>query len=925
MKRTFKSLASIFLMWTLLVGGLVQPVDAAPASGDPAPIPVPPGVRYVTTVEGISQFDLPNGLRVLLFPDESVQNVTINMTYLVGSRLENYGETGMAHLLEHMMFKGSKNHRNIPQELSEHGAHSNASTWVDRTNFYETVQATENNLNWALSLEADRMVNSFIAKKDLDTEMTVVRNEYESGENDPSSIMVERALETAYLWHNYGHPTIGARSDIENVPIEHLQAFYHLYYQPDNAILAVAGGFDAPRTLARIAHIFGAIPRPKRQLPTFYTVEPTQDGEREVTLRRDGDVQDVGVLYHVPPGPHEDFPALDVFVQAMTDAPSGRLYTALVDTKKATSVSGSTYQLHDPGVAYFTAEVRPQASLDVATQALVTAVERDVQEHPITVQEVERAKNSILKQLELSMNDSQHVGLELSEWEAMGDWRLLFLYRDRLTSVTPADVQRVALKYFKPSNRTLARFLPTKQPDRVQIPPVTDVASLVSGYKGKVTVSRGERFEASPQNIEKRLTRVDVGGIKLTLLKKRTRGNMVRLEMTLHFGNEESLRGKAMIAAMAGSMLMRGTQHHTRQQLKDEFDRLKARVSVDGDVTSATVSVETVSDNLPQVMALVAEILREPSFPEKEFETLRQEYLSAYEQNLSDPEAVGNNALSRHMAPFPRDDIRYVATPQEDVDEVKTVTLDQVKAFHRGFYGASFGEIAVVGDFDASSFPATIRRLFGDWKAPVGWTRVPSVYHDVPALDRFVDTPDKENAYYISGMEIAMNSDDPDYPAMVLGNYILGGGFLNSRLATRLRQKEGLSYGVGSYFSANALDKQGEFGAYAIYAPQNGQKVKQAVREVLETAFKDGFTDKEVEAAKVGILQSRQVERAKDSALVARLQSYRYIGRTMAWDVAFENKLRALTAKQIVEALRRHIDLTKLNVVMAGDLKKATR
>src|SRR3989449_1880770 len=285
--------------------------------------------QQITSVEGITEYRLANGLRVLLFPDQSKPTVTVNITYLVGSAQEGYGETGMAHLLEHLQFKGSKGHTNIYQELTSRGARTNASTWFERTNFFETLQATDANLQWALGLEADRMVNSFIARKDLDSEMTVVRNEFERGENDPSSVLEERVLSTAFLWHNYGHSTIGARSDIENVPIDRLQAFYRRFYQPDNAILLVAGKFDEAKTLGLVTKYFGPIPKPQRVLQSNYTVEPTQDGERSVTLRRVGEVQGVVVAYHLPAGSHPDFAALDVAGAVLGVSPSGRLYKAL--------------------------------------------------------------------------------------------------------------------------------------------------------------------------------------------------------------------------------------------------------------------------------------------------------------------------------------------------------------------------------------------------------------------------------------------------------------------------------------------------------------------------------------------------------------------------------------------------------------------
>src|SRR5258705_11810655 len=249
------------LALALLVSFLVSSFSALAQTAGPA---LPKGVEFVTSVEGINEYRLANGLRVLMFPDQSKQTMTVNITYLVGSATENYGETGMAHLLEHLVFKGTPKHTNIPQELTSHGTRPNGTTWSDRTNYFETFAATDENLNWALDLESDRMVNSFIAKKDLDSEMTVVRNEFELGENSPFNVLLERSMAASYIWHNYGKTTIGARSDIENVPIERLQAFYRNYYQPDNVVLLVAGKFDEQKKLGLVDKYFSPIPRPTR-------------------------------------------------------------------------------------------------------------------------------------------------------------------------------------------------------------------------------------------------------------------------------------------------------------------------------------------------------------------------------------------------------------------------------------------------------------------------------------------------------------------------------------------------------------------------------------------------------------------------------------------------------------------------------------
>ncbi|MBS1788366.1 MAG: insulinase family protein [Acidobacteria bacterium] len=886
-----------------------------------SPAGLPAGVEKITSVEGITEYRLKNGLRVLMFPDQSKQTITVNVTYLVGSKHENYGETGMAHLLEHMVFKGTPKHTNIPQELTEHGTRPNGSTWYDRTNYFETFAATDENLKWALDLESDRMVNSFIAKKDLDSEMTVVRNEFEMGENDPFGVLLERIYSTAYLWHNYGKSTIGARADIENVPIERLQAFYKRYYQPDNAVLLVAGKIDEAKTLAMVADYFGKLPKPDRVLQKIWTDEPTQDGERSVIVRRVGDVQLVASAYHVPGSSHADTAAVNALIQILSEQPAGRLHKALVETKKAAAVFGFPYIFGEPSLFIVGAQLRQEQSLDEARDVMLKVVE-DLAKNPVTKEEVERAKTNLLKEIELKLNSVDDVGLEMSEWIGYGDWRLLFITRDRIRKLTPEDVQRVATTYLKQSNRTLGEFIPTAKPDRAEIPANPDVLAMVKDYKGDAKVAEGEAFDPTPSNIESRAVRASAAGIKYTFVPKRTRGNTVVADLTLHFGDEKSLMNRETAGGLAGSMLMRGTAKHTRQQIKDEFDKLKARVSVDGSAASAVASIETTRENLPAVLKLVVEILREPSFPADEFEQLKQEQLADIEAQRSEPTQMAITEAMRHLRPYPKGHVNYTSTPEEAIADLKAATLDQVKKFYADFYGAGNGELAVVGDFDEKEISRLTADLFGGWKSKMPYARIGETFHEVVTVNRNLEAPDKANAFFLAGEPLNLRDDDPDFPALVLGNYMLGGGFLNSRLAVRIRQKEGLSYGVGSQLQASSLDKSGMFLTYAIYAPQNRDKLEAAFKEEIEKMLKDGFTAEEIAAAKKGWLQSRQVSRAQDNELAGRLRGYTFLNRTLAWDADLEKKVGSLTPEQIVAALRKYIDPAKISIIKAGDFAK---
>jgi zinc protease len=906
----------------LLIGFLVLGMSATSLA-----VPLPPGTQEVTSLAGITEYKLDNGMRVLLFPDSSSAKTTVNVTYLVGSRHEGYGETGMAHLLEHLLFKGSTNHTNITKELSEHGAQANGTTWFDRTNYYETFPSSPENLEWALSMEADRMVNSFIAKKDLDSEMTVVRNEFERGENDPAGILQERIFSTAYLWHNYGKSTIGSRSDIEQVPIQRLQAFYRYYYQPDNAVLVVAGRFDEEKTLAMIAQKFGSIPRPTRQLQNTYTREPSQDGEREVELRRVGDSKVAAVAYHIPAGSAPDFAAVDVLGEILGDTPSGRLYKALVVPKLATDVGGGAYQLHDPGLMFLSASTRKDGDLAKVEQVLLETVQ-SFEKEPPTEEEVNRAKASLLKSMDATLRDSRRLALQLSEWEAQADWRLFFLYRERLKAVTPADVAKAARDYLKTSNRTVGRFLPEDAPDRAEITPVDQSAleSALQSLKVDQELASGEDFDPTPDNIKARTTYGELApGIKLALLPKKNRGETVVVNITFRFNNPENAMNQSDVAGFTGAMLMRGTSQLSREQIKDRLTALEASGSVGGDVDSVSASFSTTRQHLPELLKLAAQLMQDPAFPQEELDTLREGYLASLEEAESDPETRASLLFSQKLDPYPKGDPRAVTTPREDAEAAQKVTVEAMKAFHKKHYGAERGEVTVVGDFEPEQIEPLLKQLFVGWKpqGEVPYERmVDRVKEGVKGSEQSIDIPDKANAVYLSGKSLALSDSHPDYAALRLGNYMLGGGFLNSRLANRVRQQEGLSYSIRSSLSADALDPAGGFMIYAIAAPENIDKVKAAVKEELTRALKEGFSAEELEAAKKGYLESLKVQRSQDSSLLGLLSSYMYYDRDLDWLNRWEAQIQALTPEQVQEALARHLDPDDLVVVTAGTFKK---
>ena len=879
---------------------------------------LPPGVEQGPSIAGITEYSFPNGLRVLLLPDPGSSRITVNATYLVGSRHEGYGETGMAHLLEHLLFITSTNGVEIKQELEDHGARWNGTTWYDRTNYYETVTASDENLRWALELEAERMVNMRIDRDVLDTEMTVVRNEFERGENSVTRVLEQRVMSTAYLWHNYGKSTIGSRSDIEDVTAERLADFYRKYYRPDNAVLVVAGRVDPSNTLAMIAETLGMIPRAEVAIEPTYTVEPPQDGERTVVLRRVGSGQNLMIAYHTPAMAHPDAASVEVLSEILTGGGTGRLDRALEDTGKALSISASAYSLHDPGVMLFSATLNDEQSIEEVQTILLNTLDDLAREGP-TVEEVERARRRILQGMDRTMADSQRLAIIMTESAAAGDWRLLFTNYEQIRRVTREDVQGVAERYLKNSNRTVGTFIAEPDIERAVIPAAPGIDALLASYPPDISVEVGEALDPSPASLETRIDRSTLdGGFRLALLPKQTRGGRVQASITLRYGNESTLVGRDAVAELAAALLLRGTQSKSRQHLQDEMQALNATINVNGGLTSVTASISTTSENVIPAMRLAAEVLREPALPESDFEQIRAQRIARLERSLTEPEALVAETLQRNLSPYPRTDVRYVPTMREEIDNLRAVSLDDVVGLHQEFYGADQGEFVAVGQFDASAVEAAAEDLFGSWKSGQPYARIVNDYIDVERIDTTLETPDKENARFAAGLRLRMTDSDPDYAAMVMANYMLGGG-ITARLPDRIRNREGLSYGVGSSFSAPPEGNAAVFSVSAIANPANIARVEFSFTDELARTLRDGFSADELATAKQALLDERTGSRSSDRGLLNLMSARERWGRTLAWDADLDRALAALTVDDVNAAFRRHIDPTAISVVKGGD------
>jgi zinc protease len=892
-----------------LGNGLVQAQTSAP--------------RLVTTVEGLKEYELKNGLRVLLMPDPSQSNIVVNIVYKVGSRHEGYGESGMAHLLEHMLFKQCKKFTDIKKAIADKGAFANGTTWYDRTNYYEILSASDENLRWAIDMEADRMVNSKILPEELKKEFSVVRNEFEIGENSPSGVLNERILSAMYLWHNYGKSTIGSKEDIERVKRDNLYAFYKKYYQPDNAILIIAGKFDEKKALAYVQQYFGPIPKPTRVLQPTYTVEPPQDGERNVSLRRTGDIQYIGMAYHTPSVADADYAANDALIQILTNDPSGYFYKHLVESKMASKVNGYSLTLYDPGFSYFELEVPKEKNIDSVKREFLLAADNVISLN-YTEEDLTRAKNTLLKSIEDAMSKTINFSIGLTEFIGAGDWRLWFLYRDRVEKLTLDDIRTVARKYYKPSNRTYGVFIPDAAPDRTVVNETPDINKLLSGYKGKEVAAQKANFESSIANIKKNTEYGTLpNGAKYALLEKPTKGDKINANISIRYGDENSLTNKSVIASIVAQMLKTGTATKSKKQISDELDRIKTDIAINAGLGGIGITINTDKQNLPAALNLLEDMLRNPKFDATEFEKVIMDNKATIESNKSDPQTVASEKLGKLTSQYPKGHPAYASSSDETLEELGKIKLEDVKNFYKEFYGANNSVSAFVGELDKTVVKNFLQKTFGNWNSAAKFEKVALRHFEVKGTTEAINTPDKTNAMLLGSINIPMNEQNPDYPALFMANELLGGGaFLSSRIPQRLRENEGMSYGAGSYVQSFHKDEAMNWGVYAFFNPIYKGRLDSAIHQEIDKAISAGFTTDELDKSVKSMMEQNRTYLGLNNYLALQLRNYLRDGKDLEDFTTFEQKLQALSVDKVNAALKKYFDKSKLVMIYGGDFEK---
>ncbi len=899
-----------------------------------SPVAVP-GFAHVKTVGSIDEYTLQsNGLQVLLLPEHSSPTLTFMVTYRVGSKNEVTGSTGATHLLEHLMFKGTTNRdrskgNNVDQLLERTGARYNATTWLDRTNYYENLGSEH--LATAIDMEADRMRTLLLREDDRRPEMTVVRNEFERGENSPFQALYKEIYQAAFVAHPYHHSTIGHRSDIEKVSIERLREFYDTFYWPNNATVSIIGDFEPAQALALVKKSFGVYARSPNPIPVVYTEEPAQTGARRVIVKRSGQLGVVAIAHKIPAATHADYAAVSLLGAILSDGKNSRFYRALTDKNLSTGVDANAGFNADPTLQIIFAPLAPGATHEEVEKIAVQEIER-LKKDGVSESELKAAIAKTLADAAFKRDGSFAVAGNLNECIAAGDWSLFYKLDEAIAKVTTADIKRVANLYLNEDQSTTGWFVPTGSAG----------AAASAGAGGKASRASGPAYYRSPgldalapadadvaaggpalgadpgSRIAPKVKRARVAGIDVIAYPTGVK-DVVTLRASLPAGKALAGNGNPAIPTLTGMMLEQGTRKQDKFAIAEKLEAVGANISFSVGTDFVEVSAKSLKKDAPLVIGLVAEQLRMPAFSADEFAKAKKQFAGSLKRRLENTDFRAADAFTR--AVYPVSHPNRNPAPDELLAAVEAARLEDVIAFHQAAYGPAHMTLVLVGDLDLPAIEAELAKAFSGWQGGDMAVRVVDAPPAAAPQRQDVVMPDKTSVSVVLGQSSGLRYRDPDYQALRLATAILGSGF-TGRLMANVRDKEGLTYDVGARLG-NDMVNAGDWKINASFAPALLEKGITSTRRQLTLWYENGATPAEIESRKTNLIGSFKVELATTDGMAGALLTAVNRGYDVGWLDEFPVKVRALTVEQINGAIKKYLKPDGMVLIKAGTLPGA--
>jgi zinc protease len=867
-----------------------------------------------TMSAAVETYTLPNGLTVITKPVPSVPVVSVYVWYRVGSRNEPAGKSGMAHFLEHMLFKGTARFPKgeIARRVGRTGGEQNAFTSYDYTAFYETLPAEY--LELALDIESDRMKNSLLDPKELDSERTVVLSELEGNRNHPHTRLRDLVNAQTWLEHPYRLPVIGWRPEVERLSADDLRAFYQKYYCPGNATLVVVGDFKTDTVRASIEHWFGKVPGGSEFKFTPLPPE-TQQGERHVVLKDFGQTPMLRLQIHIPEAGREEQYPLSVLSEVLADGKTARLYKALVGTGLAAEVSGSTQEMIDPGVWIFNVTCQP--GVDPAqVEAVMKKEFKKITEEPLTQREFQQAVNQTKAQLLYAQDSISDQAMIMGYYQTVArNWHLAEEYPGRVAAVTPAQIQATAAKFLSPDQMTFGYFLPVPggQPhgapggpaadDRLSWLPRTSPLALADALP---VLPGAPGAEAAGNSSACQRFLLPNG---LVLLVQPNHSNpTVSLSGLVRAGVVSEPADKNGLAVLHASLLDRGTRQHTAEQLSAELEFHAVHMNFNAGYEELNFGGEALTEDLELLLSSLAETLQEPTFPAAELEKVRKEVLTSCRMAQDSSQSQAWQGLFQMAYPAGHPMLHSLVTAEPSLKKIRRQDL---MAYQQKWIRPDTTLISLAGDVDASRVKALVEKLFAGWKAE--GPKPDNAYQPMSPVKksefRLVEIPGKHESITLLGHEGILRKD-PEYYDAFLANHILGGAGLSSRLMRTVRDRDGLTYSIYTQFRSSTNMRP-----WVLQFQSDPGKVKQAI----ETS------QKEIHALQSGEVSEQEVDDSREE-LVGGLQltletnqGIAYLNREIEYQQLgagylqqYPAVIRSVTRARVLEAAKKwfHPDRT---------------
>ena len=867
------------------------------------------GFEFVKESGGIKEYTMTsNGLRVLLKQDNTAPVATFMVTYEVGSRNEAIGYTGSTHLLEHLMFKGSrkfntKKGNSVFQTLQSLGARMNATTWLDRTNYFAVLPSEH--LETLIEIEADRMRNAYIKEEDRQSEMTVVRNEFERGQNSPSGVLDENIWATAYQAHPYHHSTIGWKEDIENVSIERLREFYDTFYWPNNATAIAIGDFTEKEALSMIKKHFGKIRKSTKPIPEVYTAEPKQEGIRTITLKRAGQQGIVGVAHKTPAATHPDAPAFMVLSSILSSGKNSRFYKNITDKGLTTSVYIWDSLFRDPGLFTVYANLSPDVDHKTVEKAVVDEYEK-IKKDGVSDEEVKNAQTQLIASIKFRQDVTYAIASGLNEAIASGDWTLYTTYDEKIGTVTKEDVQRIVKEYFKEDLSTIGYFIPLGAGGQNK--------KLATSAKDLEKMKLKHYSEEEELLSSKVVDSEPVEGIRLLTLK---RGSGVVTLTGSMLGGDIYASGNARTADMVAAMLDQGTTNMTKFEISAKLESAGARLGFFNGQARVGFSGKFLSEDTKMVFDLLADQLKNPLFAEEDLNKVKKRQVANYKRSK---ESTRGNATNNMLKAFYGTGHQNSPTdPDKAIEEIKKITPKNLKDFHLKNYGAGTMVIVAVGDVDHNSLESLIKEGFGGWKkSPLKEKKETGTANK--ASDKvYVTMQDKTSTDFLVGTALGIDRYHPDYLPLYIATHTLGGNF-SARLMQTVRVKEGLTYGINSSMRGFGNGNDGYWMVGGTFSPKLLSKGESSTLREIKKWAEEGITQKELDITKSTLTGGFQVGFDSTGGLAGGILDAIIVHGDLTYLDNYPERIKAITLDKANTAISKYIFFDDLYQVAAGTI-----